>query len=372
MLKSYVNTKAFPSCVYSFGSPFFGRAVSTNSAIHRSLRRSSHRDENAHPRFEKRSSEESRSLRRRSFYEDENTRPRFGKTLDQRSTTNSRGSRTRPHFQEENTRPPFRGRRIEESESAGPRRLSAKPVNRSFQRAHDTSSSFRARSRPTSGYDYSSKPGGNREERRATMFGKIKDSAEPARSNRASSFAPVSRYRSEDEDSDFSSFSTPEPMKPRQLAQHPPYERPRRNSEAPPSSYNTLGERSPRYRDGEGSIRQDGFTPQQSFRTHHSTEERSTSSRNAEEKSDVPLTMPYTTPASEFLYGTSVIVAALKSSRRKLYKLYMYDGENREVREQDTEVRKLALDRDVPVERVKRQWLRLMDKMSGGRPHNVC
>ena len=84
-----------------------------------------------------------------------------------------------------------------------------------------------------------------------------------------------------------------------------------------------------------------------------------------------PLSIPYTTPASEFLYGTSVITAALKSSRRKLYKLYMYDGENREVQEQDASVRKLALVRGVVVTQVKRDWLRLMDKMSGGRPHNV-
>lgn len=86
--------------------------------------------------------------------------------------------------------------------------------------------------------------------------------------------------------------------------------------------------------------------------------------------SDVPLSMPYTTPASEFLYGTSVITAALLSSRRMLYKLYIYGGENREVHEQDHRIRELALKRGVVVERVKGDWLRLMDKMSAGRPHN--
>lgn len=85
---------------------------------------------------------------------------------------------------------------------------------------------------------------------------------------------------------------------------------------------------------------------------------------------DVPLSMPYTTPASEFLYGTSVITAALLSSRRKLYKLYIYSGDNREVHEQDHRIRELALKRGVVVERVKGDWLRLMDKMSAGRPHN--
>lgn len=88
-------------------------------------------------------------------------------------------------------------------------------------------------------------------------------------------------------------------------------------------------------------------------------------------ETDVPVNMPYTTPASEFLYGTSVVVAALLSSRRKLYKLYIYDGDNREVHDLDIKVRKLASERNVPVERVKGDWLRVLDKMSGGRPHNV-
>lgn len=88
-------------------------------------------------------------------------------------------------------------------------------------------------------------------------------------------------------------------------------------------------------------------------------------------QSNVPLSIPYTTSASEFLYGTSVVSAALLSSRRKLYKLYIYSGDNREVGDQDTYIRNLALSRGVVVERVKGDWLRLMDKMSTGRPHNV-
>ena len=89
------------------------------------------------------------------------------------------------------------------------------------------------------------------------------------------------------------------------------------------------------------------------------------------QESRVPLSIPYTTPASEFLYGTSVVTSALLASRRKLYKLYIYDGDNREVRDQDKRIQRLALDRDVVVERVQGSWLRLMDKTSTGRPHNV-
>ena len=89
-------------------------------------------------------------------------------------------------------------------------------------------------------------------------------------------------------------------------------------------------------------------------------------------ESRAPLAIPYTTPASEFLYGTSVVTAALLSPRRKLYKLYIYDGDNREARDQDMSIRRLALERGIVVERVKGDWLRVMDKMSTGRPHNVC
>ncbi|KAL8873567.1 MAG: hypothetical protein Q9174_000983 [Haloplaca sp. 1 TL-2023] len=87
-------------------------------------------------------------------------------------------------------------------------------------------------------------------------------------------------------------------------------------------------------------------------------------------KSSAPLAIPYTTPASDFLYGHSVVTSALRSSRRKFYKLYLYNGDQTESRGQDREVRKLALAANVEVTRVGNDWLKLMDKMSGGRPHN--
>ena len=88
--------------------------------------------------------------------------------------------------------------------------------------------------------------------------------------------------------------------------------------------------------------------------------------------SEAPLSIPYTTPASEFLYGSSVVIAALKTARRKLYKIYLYNGENRDVANQDKLIIRLAHSRGLEVTKVQRDWLRLMDKMSGGRPHNVC
>ena len=87
----------------------------------------------------------------------------------------------------------------------------------------------------------------------------------------------------------------------------------------------------------------------------------------------IPLSIPYTTPASEFLYGTSVVEAALNSGReprRKLYKLYIYNGENREDAGTDAKLERLARRKGVDVVKAGNEWLRVMDKMSGGRPHN--
>jgi 21S rRNA (GM2251-2'-O)-methyltransferase len=89
----------------------------------------------------------------------------------------------------------------------------------------------------------------------------------------------------------------------------------------------------------------------------------------------IPVSIPYTTPASEFLYGTSVVEAALSSRRvprRKHYKLYIYNGDNREGSsvQRDAGLERLAKKNGVDVVRVSGDWLRVMDKMSGGRPHN--
>ena len=86
----------------------------------------------------------------------------------------------------------------------------------------------------------------------------------------------------------------------------------------------------------------------------------------------VPLSIPYTTAGSEFLYGTHVVKAALQSGRRKLYKLYIYQGVNSEGDEvqQDNAIYKLALAASVPVSKVRGEWEKLLNKMSDQRPHN--
>ncbi|EKV07279.1 tRNA/rRNA methyltransferase, SpoU [Penicillium digitatum] len=86
----------------------------------------------------------------------------------------------------------------------------------------------------------------------------------------------------------------------------------------------------------------------------------------------VPDTIPYTTPASEFIYGTSAVEAALRCSRRQLYKLYIYQSTDEELSAAKVTIRKLALSKNIAVKMAFAGWDRLMDKMSAGRPHNGC
>ncbi|KAJ8129506.1 hypothetical protein O1611_g4123 [Lasiodiplodia mahajangana] len=87
---------------------------------------------------------------------------------------------------------------------------------------------------------------------------------------------------------------------------------------------------------------------------------------------DGPIRIHHTTAASQFLYGRSVVEAALRNSRRQLYKLYIYSGDDRRNLSQDDTLAKLAQQRGVRVTKVPNDGLRMMDKMSGGRPHNGC
>lgn len=84
----------------------------------------------------------------------------------------------------------------------------------------------------------------------------------------------------------------------------------------------------------------------------------------------MPMTIHYTTAASQFLYGRSVVKAALEQGRRKLYKLYIYGGENRKDSKDNAVMMALARREGVPIKIVPNEEQRLMDKMSMGRPHN--
>ncbi|KAG0641200.1 Alpha/beta knot methyltransferase [Tuber brumale] len=73
---------------------------------------------------------------------------------------------------------------------------------------------------------------------------------------------------------------------------------------------------------------------------------------------------------AEWIYGTSVVEAALRCKRRELYKLYVYAGDNRTptARERDRDMKDLA--RTAGVEIVDEEDMGKMDSMSNSRPHN--
>jgi 21S rRNA (GM2251-2'-O)-methyltransferase len=142
-----------------------------------------------------------------------------------------------------------------------------------------------------------------------------------------------------------------------------------------PDYASTKGNHGQSSRDKEAGFRSVDAERQPRFRFNRFADDsnatRSTFTRASSDR--LPLSIPYTTPASEFLYGTSVVEAALRSHRsprRKLYKLYVSTGENREHAERDAGIERLARKSGVEVVNADTSWLRLLDKMSGGRPHN--
>jgi 21S rRNA (GM2251-2'-O)-methyltransferase len=80
-----------------------------------------------------------------------------------------------------------------------------------------------------------------------------------------------------------------------------------------------------------------------------------------------PESFPYTTAASEFIYGHSSVLAAIKANRRKIYNLYVHSrGANRD----GLLARIRALKLFHITQEVGDEYLRAMDKASSGRPHN--
>lgn len=88
---------------------------------------------------------------------------------------------------------------------------------------------------------------------------------------------------------------------------------------------------------------------------------------------EAPAAVPYTESASEFLYGTFAVLAALQANRRKLHKLYIWCGEDGRLNDNGTEVTEIvrhAKLTQVQVLRVAGNWDKMMDRMADRRPHN--
>ncbi|KAJ5454535.1 uncharacterized protein N7458_005491 [Penicillium daleae] len=140
-----------------------------------------------------------------------------------------------------------------------------------------------------------------------------------------------------------------------------------------PRDLQDRGQRRPRERDTKGNI-----TPASSgetnpsktrSRAHHVTE---SMPERIKENVKVPESIPYSSPASEFIYGTSAVEAALRCGRRKLYKLYLYQRAGEDLGPAKVALRKLALSKNIDIKLAFAGWDRLLDKMSAGRPHNGC
>lgn len=87
-----------------------------------------------------------------------------------------------------------------------------------------------------------------------------------------------------------------------------------------------------------------------------------------------PISIPRTTAASQFIYGASAINSALKARRRKLYRLYVLFTGRRAINPDYNQInnpKNLAKLNGVPVTFLdEKKGVGLLDKMSGGRPHN--
>ncbi|KAF8461897.1 Alpha/beta knot methyltransferase [Kalaharituber pfeilii] len=82
--------------------------------------------------------------------------------------------------------------------------------------------------------------------------------------------------------------------------------------------------------------------------------------------------IPRVNPLSEYIFGTSVIKAALKSKKRKLYRLYVYSGQNRtqENRERDQQIKAMARELHPDLEIIDEHDIGNLDSLSDSRPHN--
>ena len=82
-------------------------------------------------------------------------------------------------------------------------------------------------------------------------------------------------------------------------------------------------------------------------------------------RDEAPKSLPFTTATSEFLYGRSTVVAALKARRRKFYKLYLHPRVFEGDAESNEDLHRLADEAQVgQVKLVSNSWLPLMDETS--------
>nr|POE56408.1 rrna methyltransferase 1, mitochondrial [Quercus suber] len=133
-----------------------------------------------------------------------------------------------------------------------------------------------------------------------------------------------------------------------------------------------------RTRDKQTEILQHQHPTPESLTSRQNTIVKSSIDRDTYSSDDTLLTVPYSAAASTFLYGNNVVLAALRAKRRRLYRLYTAERDNRGLRRavdrsgaNTASINNiislanqagLAIEFDTPV--------RVLDKMSESRPHN--
>ncbi|KAI5296306.1 hypothetical protein KEM52_004286 [Ascosphaera acerosa] len=91
-----------------------------------------------------------------------------------------------------------------------------------------------------------------------------------------------------------------------------------------------------------------------------------------------PRRIIYSSPGTEFIYGSSAVLAALRCDRRRFYKLYIYQPDGAYSHTDDVErrvsilraIQKQGLRRNAEVVEVSGNWMQYLTRLSGGRPHN--
>ena len=144
-------------------------------------------------------------------------------------------------------------------------------------------------------------------------------------------------------------------------------------------SRNARGKRFGRGKEGERTkVTSDALKTGQAYRRDNDHRVRSLpGERNAlqqpimDKQSDSYWSMPYTTAASDFLFGYSTVKAALKVQKRQFYKLYLHERALRRDSENGfSSILNAAKRSNVAIQHVDDRFLGVMDKKSNNRPHN--
>lgn len=83
------------------------------------------------------------------------------------------------------------------------------------------------------------------------------------------------------------------------------------------------------------------------------------------QRDNVPVAIPYSSAASQWLYGVNTVIAALRGKRRKIYQAIVKKGERSSEMDQI-----MGLARTAGINISTHDDTRLLDKLSDGRPHN--